>query len=139
MASRTWAAILGRLRELVGIKAKTPSPIRRTHSAILAKALFGLGQTLLDSAEDAPEAKACWLCWWAAWLRDPWLSEGCSLEELNAAMVEAHYQMQRTSLEAADSRKKSFSAWLAGQVKLGFKGGHALTKPPSDGPHQLGP
>ena len=61
------------------------------------------------------------------------------MDELSAALVEAQYQMHRTSLEAADTRKNSCSAWLAGQVKLGFKGGHALTKPPTDGPHQLGP
>ena len=45
----------------------------------------------------------------------------------------------RTAVEAANQRKKSFSSWLASQVKVGFKGGHALTKEPADGPHSLGP
>ena len=53
MASRTWGAVLGRLRELVGLRTKTPTPIRLIHLGIVAKALFGLGQTLLDAAADA--------------------------------------------------------------------------------------
>ena len=101
--SRVWAAISSRLKELIGLRSKVPSPNRRRHQSLLAKALWGLGQSLLEFRGGPPQAKAVWLGWWAAWLTDPWTSEGCALGILNAAFVEAQFQMHRTFVRSIRS------------------------------------